>query len=517
MTSQAFADIADLHAALIQRLGASAVIVDPAEQLRYCRDWHGDVSTGAVAVIRPDSTQAVCLAVQVCTQLGLSIVPQGGNTGLVLGATPDEPQCQVVLSLDRMNRVRSMDADDFSAVVEAGCILQHVQQAAEEAGMFLGLSLGAEGSCQIGGNISTNAGGINVLRYGMAREQVLGLEVVLPDGAVLDALGTLRKDNRGIDLKQLFIGAEGILGIVTAVSLKLHPRPTQIETALLGVDSLQTAITLYRRARRDCCDLMTAFEFMPPAAFLLAQEAVPGLTMPIAADHPGYVLMELSASGLLDLHALLDQFLEQAMQDGLVRDGVVAASRAQAGNLWKFREGMVEGQARRGAHLRTDVSVSLSRLAEFVDQAQSQLCTAFPDSLTLSYGHVGDGNIHINVIPPAGATAAERERIIHDAKDCINAVIDDFHGSISAEHGIGRLKRAEFEARISDPQRKLLTAIKRAIDPDLILNPNCQIGMARACRQVISLCSDPVMRMDAQSAAQPSVAIGRPCDKADTA
>jgi len=469
--------VGDLQAALIAQLGAASVIVDSAEQLRYCRDWHGDVTTGTVAVIRPDSTQAVSQAVQLCAQWGLAIVPQGGNTGLVLGATPDEPQRQVVLSLERMSRVRSMDADDFSAVVEAGCILQQVQEAAEDAGMFLGLSLGAEGSCQIGGNISTNAGGINVLRYGMAREQVLGLEVVLPDGSVLDALGSLRKDNRGIDLKQLFIGAEGILGIVTAVSLKLHPRPTQIETALLGVDSLQSAITLYRQARRDCCDLMTAFEFMPPEAFTLAQEAIADLTMPISADYTGYVLMELSASGLVDLRALLDQFLEKTMEGGLVLDGVVAASHAQAQTLWKFREGMVEGQARRGAHLRTDVSVSLSRLADFVEQAETRLRAAFPDSLTITYGHVGDGNVHINVVPPASADAAERERIIHDGKDCINAVIDDFHGSISAEHGIGRLKLPEFEARLSAPQRKLLTAIKQAVDPDLMLNPNCQIRM----------------------------------------
>jgi len=480
MTAQTLAGgaaLADVQAILSQRLGTASVIVDSAGLQRYCQDWHGDVRTGAVAVIRPDSTQAVAQAVQVCAKLGLHIVPQGGNTGLVLGATPDEPQRQVVLSLERMNRVRSMDAEDFSAVVEAGCILQQVQEAAEDAGMFLGLSLGAEGSCQIGGNISTNAGGINVLRYGMAREQVLGLEIVLPDGSVFDTLGTLRKDNRGIDLKQLFIGAEGILGIVTAVALKLHPRPEQIETALLAVASLDSALTLYRRARRDCCDLMTAFEFMPPEAFPLAQEAIPGLTIPIATEHPGYVLMELSASGLVDLRALLDQFLEGVMADDLVLDGVVAASRAQADNLWKFREGMVEGQARRGVHLRTDVSVSLSQLPDFVDQAQGRLRATFPDSMTISYGHVGDGNVHINVIPPADADTAQRQRIIHDAKDCINAVIDDFHGSISAEHGIGRLKRSEFEARISAPRRRLLAAIKQAIDPHLILNPNCQIRM----------------------------------------
>lgn len=477
MTSPVAPGISELQAALVRRLGATSVITDVADQLRYCRDWHGDVTTGAVAVLRPDSTQAVAQAVRACADLGLAVVPQGGNTGLVLGATPDDPQRQVVLSLERMNRVRQMDPDDFSAVVEAGCILQQIQEAADDAGLFLGLSLGAEGSCQIGGNISTNAGGINVLRYGMARDQVLGLEVVLPDGTILDALGSLRKDNRGMDVKQLFIGAEGILGIVTAVSLKLYPRPEQIETALLGVDSLQSAIALYRRARRDCCDLMTAFEFMPPAALMLAREALPSLTVPIAADHPGYVLMEISGSGLVDIRALLDQFLENVMNDGLTHDGVVATSRAQAANLWKIREAMNEGQARRGAHLRTDVSVSLSRLAEFVERAEERLRQAFPQCLTLSYGHVGDGNVHINVLPPVTVDAVGREQIIHDAKDCINAVIDEFHGSISAEHGIGRLKRGEFEARLSEPRRNLLVAIKRAIDPHLMLNPNCQIRL----------------------------------------
>lgn len=478
MTSPTIDRVSDLQAALIERLGAAAVIVNPIDQQRYCRDWHGDVTTGAVAVLRPDSTQAVADAVRVCAALGLAIVPQGGNTGLVLGATPDDPSHQVVLSLERMNRVRRMDPGDFSAVVEAGCILQQIQEAAEDAGMFLGLSLGAEGSCHIGGNISTNAGGINVLRYGMAREQVLGLEVVLPDGTILDALGTLRKDNRGIDVKQLFIGAEGILGIVTAVSLKLHPRPEQVETALLGVSSLHDAIALYRRARRDCCDLMTAFEFMPPSAFMLAREAIPDLTLPIAMDHQGYVLMELSGSGLVDLRALMDHFLENVMTDGLVQDGVVAASRAQATNLWQFREAMNEGQAQRGMHLRTDVSVSLSQLAEFVKETETRLREAFPDSLTLSYGHVGDGNVHINVLPPATADANERDRIIHAAKDCINTVIDEFRGSISAEHGIGRLKRAEFEARVSEPRRQLLLAIKRAIDPEMRFNPNCQVRLA---------------------------------------
>lgn len=475
MTSPVTARLSELHTALVRALGPESVITDAAQRASYCRDWHGDVTTDAVAILRPDCTEAVARAVRTCARLGLAIVPQGGNTGLVLGAIPDDAQGQVVLSLSRMNRIRRLDADDFSMVVDAGCILQHLHEAADAADMFLGLSLGAKGSCQIGGNISTNAGGINVLRYGMARDQVLGLEVVMPDGSVLDALGTLRKDNRGIDVKQLFIGAEGILGIVTGVALKLYPRPTQVETALLGVDSLQAAIELYRRARRDCCDLMSAFEFMPPAAFTLAREAMPNLTSPMAGDHPGYVLVELSGSGLVNIRDLLDRFLESVMVDGLVRDGVVAVSRAQADHIWKFREVMIEGQALRGPHLRTDVSVSLSQLATFVDQAESALRAAFPDCMTVTYGHVGDGNVHINVLPPAGMESAARHRVIHDAKACINTVVDAFEGSISAEHGIGRLKREEFDVRISPPRRNLLNAIKRAVDPDGLLNPNCQI------------------------------------------
>ncbi|MFA4912800.1 MAG: FAD-binding oxidoreductase [Burkholderiaceae bacterium] len=462
---------------LVQALGSSSVITDASDVRRYCRDWHGDVTTDAVAVLRPDSTAAVSRTVQVCAELGLAIVTQGGNTGLVLGATPDDPTTQVVLTLERMNRIRAVDPDDFSAVVEAGCILQTVQEAAEAQGMLFPLSLGAEGSCQIGGNVSTNAGGINVLRYGMAREQVLGLEVVMANGEILDLLGTLRKDNRGLDLKQLFIGAEGTLGIVTAVALKLHPRAEQVETALLGVASLQDAIALYRRARRDCCDLMTAFEFMPPEAFALAQDAVADLTLPMAPDYPAYVLMEVSGSGLVDIKALLETFLENVMADGLLKDGVLASSRSQADVFWKIREGMIEGQAMRGTHLRTDVSVSLSRLADFVHQAQTQLRAAFPACLTLSYGHVGDGNIHINVLPAVGTPVDERVQIIASAKHMINAVIDEFKGSISAEHGIGRLKREEFEARLGPAQRQALTAIKRALDPSLRLNPRCQLAL----------------------------------------
>jgi FAD/FMN-containing dehydrogenase len=460
---------------LSRLLGQDLVLAGP-EVTRYCRDWHGDVTTGAVAVIRPRTTQDVSAAVRAVAELGLSLVPQGGNTGLVLGATPDDPAAQVVISLERMTAIRRLDADDFSAVVEAGAILSDFKDKVEAAGLYFPLSLGAQGSCRIGGNVSTNAGGINVLRYGMTRDLVLGLEVVLPDGSVFNGLSTLRKDNRGLDLKQLFIGAEGTLGIITAVSVKLMPAPDQVATALVGLNALSDAITLYRRARRDCCDLMSAFEFMPPVAFTLAREAMPDLVMPIRGDYPAYVLMEVSGSGLVDIEDLMQRFLEGVMEDGLVADGVVATSKAQARSLWLFREGMNEGQARRGPHLRTDVSVPLSKLPAFVEQAEAAVMEKLPDCLCVSYGHVGDGNVHLNVLPPSGLSAEEIAARIYTAKTAINTVLYGFDGSISAEHGIGRLKKAEFLARLPDTQARLLAAIKQAVDPNLIMNPGCQLN-----------------------------------------
>lgn len=463
--------------ALIEQLGQDLVLVGPAVE-RYCRDWHGDVTTGAVAVVRPRNTEEVSQAVRAIGALGLTVVPQGGNTGLVLGATPDRPGSQVVISLERMTAIRRIDADDFSAVVEAGVILSEFKDRVEEAGLYFPLALGAQGSCRIGGNVSTNAGGINVLRYGMTRELVLGLEVVLPDGSIFDGLSTLRKDNRGIDLKQMFIGAEGTLGIVTAVSFKLMPPAEKVATALLGLGALSDAITLYRRARRDCCDLMSAFEFMPPMAFTLAQEAIPDLQLPMPGDYPAYVLLEISGSGLVDIDDLMHRFLEGVMEDGLVLDGVIAASRNQARNLWLFREGMNEGQAKRGAHLRTDVSVPLSRLPAFVEKAEAAISAQLPDCLCVSYGHVGDGNVHLNVLPPSGLTREEVAERIYAAKAVVNEVLDGFEGSISAEHGIGRLKKADFLARVPATQLQLLTAIKQAVDPAGIMNPGCQLNFS---------------------------------------
>lgn len=456
---------------LIEALGVEVILSDPDAMEKYLHDWHGDATGSALAIIRPRSTDEVSAAMRVCGELGLKVVPQGGNTGLVLGALPQSAADHAVISLERLNKVRSVRADDFSMTVEAGCILSVAKERAAAEGLFLPLALGAQGSCQIGGNVSTNAGGINVLRYGMMRDLVLGLEVVLPDGQIWNGLSTLRKDNRGIDLKQLFIGSEGTLGIITAVAVKLTPLPTQRETALLAVGSLEDAVALYRLARRDCCDLMSAFEFMPPAAFTLAQEAMPDLVMPLSAEHPAYVLMEISGSGLVDIPDLMQRFLELGLERELIVDGVIASSEAQARTLWHFREGMVEGQAKRGRHLRTDVSVSLSDLAAFVREAEAQLVALMPDCLAIAYGHVGDGNVHLNVLPSRDAPEAERKAAISRAKSIIDQVLAKYNGSISAEHGIGREKLTAFRAGLQPAQAHLLAALKKVIDPENRMNP----------------------------------------------
>lgn len=461
---------------LQQRLGADMVLTGDAIA-PYCRDWHGDVQSGAVAVLRPKTVVDVQAAVKAARDLGLGVVPQGGNTGLVLGAISDAPDRNVVLSLSRLNRIRQINRDDFSAVVEAGVVLEALKTALEPEGLFFPLALGAQGSCQIGGNVSTNAGGVNVLRYGMTRDLVLGLEVVLPDGSLFEGLSLLRKDNRGIDLKQLFIGAEGTLGVITAVSLKLVPKPAQVATALVALPSLDAVMALYTRARQQCCDLMSAFEFMPPLAFALAREAMPDLPRALREDHPAYALIEISGGGLVDVDALLAAFVEHAMEAGLILDGVVAQTLRHARDLWRVREGMNDGQAKRGPHFRSDVSVPLSRLAAFVAEAEARIGAALPDATCISYGHVGDGNVHLNVLPPSGADQAQVRHVLETAKYHLFDLVARYQGSISAEHGIGRAKRSAFKAGLPDVQRKLLERLKLAIDPHLTMNPGCQMDM----------------------------------------
>lgn len=449
--------------------GPGSVLSDPADMAPYLTDWYRDVTGAALAVLRPRTTAEVQAMVRACARLGLGIVPRGGNTGLVEAALPRNTG-QVVLSLSRLDAIRAISPDDYSAVVEAGCVLQAVKSAVADQDLFLPLTIGAQGSAQIGGVISTNAGGINVLRYGMMRDQVLGLEVVLADGTLWDGLSTLRKNNTGPDLKQLFIGAEGTFGIITAAALRLVPRPTARAAALIGLPDLAATTQVFHLARRACSDLLSAFEFLMPPAMAAAREALPGAPA-LSAPAGVYVLIELAASGPVDLSALLDGFLETAMVQGLVTDGIVGASEAQANALWALREAVNDGAARRGPHLRSDVSVRLSAVPAFVAQAGAAIEADQPGTLTMAFGHFGDGNVHMNIFPPAGLDAPATAAALHRAKSVLNAHVDAHRGSISAEHGIGRLKRADFDARLSPAARDLLGRLKSGLDPETRLNP----------------------------------------------
>ena len=461
---------------LREALGEAAVITQADALARYCRDWSGDLEGRPLAVARPADTASVAAVVALCREHGVAVVPQGGHTGLVGGATPSPAGDELVVSLERMDRVRSADPANFSMVAEAGCVLEAVQRAAEEHDLMFPLSLGAQGSCQIGGNVATNAGGVNVLRHGMARDLVLGLEVVLPDGRVWDGLRGLRKDNTGYDLKQLFIGSEGTLGIITAAALKLFPRPNQVQTAVLGLASVEAAMALYAAARRDLSDLLTAFELLPRRCIELTLEELPALRDPLATPCPVAVLMEASASGLVDLAALVERFLAARMEGGEVLDGTLAMSRAQAAGFWAIREGLVEAQHRRGRHLRTDVSVPISALAAFMAEADRAMAERLPEAVPIVYGHVGDGNLHYNVLPPPGLEGADLEAALHRAEELVFAAVDRFGGSISAEHGIGVVKRAPFEQRLGAVDRDLMRAIRSALDPGGRMSPGRIFG-----------------------------------------
>jgi FAD/FMN-containing dehydrogenase len=454
-------------------VGPKGFIADAAGMAPFLEEERRLYHGAARLVLRPSSTEEVAGIVRNCAAARIPIVPQGGNTGLVGAAVPPEDGGAVVLSLGRMNRVRAIDPVNFTITVEAGCVLADVQRAAEAVDRLFPLSLGAEGSCQIGGNLSTNAGGIAVLRYGSMRDLALGLEVVLPDGQVWDGLRALRKDNTGYDLKHLFIGSEGTLGIITAATLKLFPRPREIETALLGLGRVEDAMALFARARKASGDQLTAFELIPRLGLEMAVRHTPGVLDPLASPSRWYVLLEVSSSQSGGgLRPTLEAFLAEAMSAGLVEDGVIAASGEQQNALWRVREGMVEGQKYEGGSIKHDVSVPVSKVADFIVQASDAVSARLPGIRPLAFGHVGDGNIHFNLSQPKGANTkvflarwAEFNHIVHDLVQC-------FGGSISAEHGIGRLKRDELPRYKSALEIELMRRVKRALDPEGLMNPD---------------------------------------------
>ncbi len=442
--------------------GNGGLLTEPSEIAPYVTDWRGAFLGTARAVARPADTNAVAACVRACVEAGVVIVPQGGNTGLAAGATPIDLANAIVLSLARMRRIRALDPLGFTITVDAGCVLAEVQAAADNAGRLFPLSLAAEGSAQIGGLISTNAGGTAVLRYGSMRALVLGLEVVLPNGNIADGLRALRKDNAGYDWKQLFIGAEGTLGIVTAAVLRLFARPAHRATALLGMSSLHDAVAAFNDVQEALGEALVGAELFSERAVALRLEHEPQLVRPIGA-HPWYLLVE-AASALAGLREGAEASLALALERGHAGDGVIAESSTRADALWAWRETITENERRAGRSAKHDVSVAISAIPGFVEQATNAVERTYPGARVLAFGHVGDGNIHFNVLLGKDQSAAQLNRTVH-------AIVRTFSGSITAEHGIGRYRRDELREHRSPSELALMHAVKRAIDPAGIMNP----------------------------------------------
>jgi FAD/FMN-containing dehydrogenase len=457
---------------LREAVDAPGWIDDPQDMAPYLLEQRGRFSGGALAVVRPSSTEQVAAIVTAARQGGIQIVPQGGNTGLV-GASMSYPgERAVVLSLQRMNRIRELDPLDYSATVEAGCILANVQQAAEDADRLFPLSLGSEGSCTIGGLLSTNAGGTMTIRYGNMRELILGIEAVLPDGRIWNGLRRLHKNNTGYDLKHLFIGGEGTLGIVTAAVLKLFPRPRQTETAFVAVPDPKAAIELLARLRAATGDALSGFELIPRMLMDFALKHIEKVADPLGQAHPWYILAEASTGTEGDmLRNAIEQALGTAMEDGLVLDATLAASETQRNAFWFIREAIVQSQKFEGGSIKHDISVPVSRVADFIARASQAVTAAMPGIRPVPFGHVGDGNIHFNLTQPAGADQkaymAEWERMNH----IVHEVALDLGGSISAEHGIGRFKRDEMRLVKSPVELDMMLRVKAALDPEGLMNP----------------------------------------------
>jgi FAD/FMN-containing dehydrogenase len=453
-------------------LGPGGYLDAPADVEPYLTDFRSLYHGATPLVVCPASTSDVAAVLAICHEHRIGVVPQGGNTSYCGGATPSESGEQIVLSLRRMNRVRAIDADNFSMTVEAGCLLADVQSAAQSVDRYFPLSLGSEGSCQIGGNLSTNAGGLNAVHYGVTRDLVLGLEVVLADGRVIDGLTSLRKDNTGYDLRHLFIGAEGTLGIITAASLKLYPAPRTVETAFIAVPDAAAAVQLLTLMRSATGDAVTSFEYLPRIAVEFTTRHIPGVTDPLGRPHECYVLCEVStARADAALRNLLEQSLATAMEHGLVVDAVIAESLAQRHALWKLRESVPEAQRHEGASIKHDVSVPVASLPAFLEQASAAVLAIVPSARLVAYGHVGDGNLHFNLSQPVGDDPKAFLAHTHALETAVYELVRQFRGSISAEHGIGRLKRAELGKHRSPVDLAVMRQIKQALDPHGIMNP----------------------------------------------
>lgn len=464
------ADAIDLGA--LRAAFAGNLLADAADMAPYLTDWRRRWTGRARCVVQPDSTRDVAAVVRWCAEHGVPIVPQGGNTGLSGGATPDTSGRAIVVSLLRLNRIRNVDAHNSSITAEAGCLLHEVQEAADSAGRLFPLSLAAEGSCTIGGNLATNAGGTGVLRYGNARDLCLGLEVVTAVGDVWNGLTGLRKNNAGYDLRDLIIGSEGTLGIITAAVLRLHAKPRGRAVAFLAVASVQRAVELLDLARDTLDSRLTAFEMLSDACLGVVLEHHAALRAPVGQRLPWYALVEVSdVDAFAKAEAALSDLLASAFERDLIADGVVATSMTQAESLWALRENVSESLAREGPAIKHDISLPISGLAAFIESTNSAIERRWPDVRLMVFGHVGDGNLHYNLAPGRSgdhvafmAHEPQINRFVHEAVAAAN-------GSISAEHGLGVLRRDEAAHFKSAVELRLTAAIKRALDPDGLMNP----------------------------------------------
>jgi len=452
--------------ALAGIVGAEYVLTEAGDLAPYLTDWRGRYRGAARCVVRPGNAAEVAAVVRACAAAGVPIVPQGGNTSLCGAATPDGEGRAVVVSLCRLNRIVAVDAQNNTISVEAGCTLAAVQEAARAVDRLFPLALASEGTCQIGGNLSTNAGGVQVLRYGNTRDLTLGLEVVLPNGDIWNGLRGLRKDNTGYDLKQLFIGAEGTLGIITAAVLKLYPLPRTQTTCWLNVASPSVAVDLLNRAKIEFDAQLTAFELISETALGLVLRNIPATIRPTASS-PWYVLAEFSDAA----PEAVEHWLSAQLASGDVADGALATSQAQAAKLWALRENISEAQKIEGVSIKHDISVPVSAIPAFLETADAALAKAYPGIRVVAFGHVGDGNLHYNLSKPDAqdnnafiAAQPEVNRIVHDAVHALN-------GSISAEHGIGQLKREEILRYKSPVEMALMRTLKQAVDPQGLMNP----------------------------------------------
>ena len=463
-------------ATLIERLsavlGPRGLLTDPADTAAYVEDWRRLYRGRTPAVARPASTEETASVLRLCAEAGAPVVPQGGNTSMVGGATPSEDGREIVLSLGRLNRVRALDPADLSLTVEAGVTLRAAQVAAEEAGCLLPLSISSEGTAQIGGVLATNAGGNNTLRYGNARDLVLGLEVVTAEGAVWNGLRRLRKDNTGYCLRQLFVGSEGTLGVITAAVLRLAPRPRETAVALCALPSPEAALDLLTRLQAHDPGAVQAFEYMAGTGVDFVLKHIPGASLPLSAPAAQYALVELAtprADG--GLRALLEEVLEQALREDVILDAAIAESEAQRAGIWRLREEHAEAQKREGASVKNDVSVPVSKVPAFLRAATEACERLMPGIRAVPFGHLGDGNIHFNLEQPEGADPAWFLAQDHAIMDTVNRVVREFDGSFSAEHGVGRLKPYMMPEWRGGTELDLMRRIKAALDPRGILNP----------------------------------------------